>query len=176
MKASQEEKSTEFGLFEQNLQVEQLYFSIIHPGWDYNCEWHTRDLMDLLQGLVKTGKCEIVKQERSKFVSFLFLRERWRGLFVKHFSPPKSWSTGSTMLTLTQGASSSSSVVWPEGGTSKINVSRIIFWRERCNICLSGSPTTWTAQQPQSCRSRSKPLLSTAPTPRPSTTPGATSD
>merc|ERR1712079_925050 len=35
MKASQEEKSTEFGLFEQNLQ-----------------------------GLVKTGKCEIVKQER----------------------------------------------------------------------------------------------------------------
>jgi len=35
MKASQEDKSTEFGLFEQNLQ-----------------------------GLVKTGKCEIVKQER----------------------------------------------------------------------------------------------------------------
>ena len=85
--------------------------------------------MDLLQGLVKTGKCEIVKQERSKFLSFLFLREKWRGLFVKHFSPPKSWSTGSTMLTLTQGASSSSSVVWPEGGTSKINVS--IFRRQR---------------------------------------------
>ena len=59
---------------------------------------------------------------------------------------------------------------------SKINVSRIIFRRQRYNIVLSGSPTTWTAQQPQSCRSRSKPLSSTAPTPRPSTTPGATSD
>ena len=83
MKASQEEKSTEFGLFEQNLQVEQLYFSILHPGWDH-CGWHTRDLMDFLQGLVKTGKCEIVKQERSKFLSFLFFQEKWRGLFVKH--------------------------------------------------------------------------------------------
>ena len=99
---------------------------------------HTRDLMDFLQGLVKTGKCEIVKQERSKFVSFLFLRERWRGLFVKHFSPPKSWSTGSTMLTLTQGASSSSSVVWLEGGTSKINVS--IFRRQRQRYLLVRFP------------------------------------
>ena len=35
------------------------------------------------------------------------------------------------MLTLTQGASSSSSVVWLEGGTSKINVSRKIFIRQR---------------------------------------------
>ena len=62
MKASQEDKSTEFGLFEQNLQVH---------GWKVSLHRILNDAKpDLenkpLQGLVKTGKCEIVKQERSK--------------------------------------------------------------------------------------------------------------
>ena len=130
--------------------------------------------MDLLQGLVKTGKCEIVKQERSKFLSFLFLREKWRGLFVKHSRQLNLGRQVPRCLHSHKGR------VLPHPSFGwKVELQKSMFQffrRQRYNICLSGSPTTWTAQQPQSCRSRSKPLSSTAPTPRPSTTPGATSD
>ena len=135
---------------------------------------HTRDLMDFLQGLVKTGKCEIVKQERSKFVSFLFLRERWRGLFVKH---SRRLNVGRQVPRCLH--SHKGRVLPHPSFGRKVELQKSMpleQFSEDKDICLSGSPTTWTAQQPQSCRSRSKPLSSTAPTPRPSTTPGATSD
>ena len=63
MKASQEDKSTEFGLFEQNLQVHSWKVSLYRILNNAKPNWINNDVKPL-QGLVKTGKCEIVKQER----------------------------------------------------------------------------------------------------------------
>ena len=63
MKASQEDKSTEFGLFEQNLQVHS--WKVLYTGFSMMQNIIGQIMMlKPLQGLVKTGKCEIVKQER----------------------------------------------------------------------------------------------------------------
>ena len=63
MKASQEDKSTEFGLFEQNLQVHSWKASLYRIPNAAKPNWANNNVKPL-QGLVKTGKCEIVKQER----------------------------------------------------------------------------------------------------------------